>query len=54
MLLAIKTNTNINTDAKLIKSVAKSLVASFKLEGITISMERALEIIKEQYATLEK
>jgi len=54
MTFVTDTNANLDTDDKLIRNVAQSLVASFKLEGISISLEKALEIVQKEHATLGK
>lgn len=36
------------------ETIAKSIVASFSLEGIKISFEEALRMVNEQYLMLKK
>ena len=54
MALAIETNTNINTKEKLIENTIKSLVSSFKLEGIIIPIEKARIIVEQEYERIYK
>ena len=52
--LAINTNKHLQGADAIKERVAKSLVASFSLEGIKLSFEEAVRIVNEQYLKLQR
>ena len=52
--LVINTNKHLQGAEAIKERVAKSLVASFSLEGIKISLEEAVGIVNEQYLKLQR
>lgn len=50
----VNSNKHLSNKMDKINRLAKDLVASFSLEGITLTIDEAIEMVKESYSRLEK